>query len=664
VLVALVAQPCHGMVDSTAIPVGIFDVESTSTRRLAGYYVELKKEDHTCGSFLDLSTTHTAEECGEKARSMGATHGCPNKYFHWSPSNKKCACAADPCETKMQACGHDEMDLCRDGPAPAGHFDIYKSMEISGHCAEDEMDLCDGAPTLVETGKHCTNFVNMAEVGLFSPAHPDASLEKCSEVILMHGLQHGCSYTQEYFHYNLETGLCGCAKDHCDARTTATNWAVYKQPGWGHVWPVNTAGSCAEDEMDLCEGTCDEEEMDLCKDEVDKTYICHADEMDLCVDDVWHHHQDILEASTCSIDDEMDLCKDEDWRYVELGLCGLDEMDLCGEPTTTTTTTTITTTTTVRRRRTTTMTTTPKPTTTGTAAAAEVTKVAYTGALTIELAGATVAQVETATKKTLAEQFNVAEDAISVTAKKSRRLSQKRLLADAADTWSVDYTIIAEKEKAEQIATKVTELKKAPEKLLPKMKTELKAAGADTAKVDAMKVASFVADEVKYESAAYLVGSVTFYLPFAMADKVEAAVKKALAAVFSVPVDTVTVDAVESRRLSQARRLAAKDPNWSVTFAIATPAEIAAQVSLKMAELASDVSPLAEEIEKKMKAEGISDLVVKVMESVTFTATKAETTKQTTTEPAFETDGSYRKAGLLSIGLAILTSILTETLAA
>jgi len=106
----------------------------------------------------------------------------------------------------------------------------------------------------------------------------------------------------------------------------------------------------------------------------------------------------------------------------------------------------------------------------------------------VSLSGATKAQMETATKKTLAKHFGVAESKVTTTATKSRRLSEARNLADA---WSIDYSFTVPTSQAAAVETKVAATKTSSDAMKSVLKTELVTAGVDQTNVDAMTVSSF-----------------------------------------------------------------------------------------------------------------------------------------------------------------------------
>jgi len=112
----------------------------------------------------------------------------------------------------------------------------------------------------------------------------------------------------------------------------------------------------------------------------------------------------------------------------------------------------------------------------------------FTGKFTVSLSGATKAQMETATKKTLAKHFAVAESKVTTTATKSRRLSEARNLADA---WSIDYSFTVPTSQAAAVETKVAATKTSSAAMKSVLKTELVTAGVDQTNVDAMTVSSF-----------------------------------------------------------------------------------------------------------------------------------------------------------------------------
>merc|ERR1719247_2541481 len=79
----------------------------------------------------------------------------------------------------------------------------------------------------------------------------------------------------------------------------------------------------------------------------------------------------------------------------------------------------------------------------------------FTGKLTVSLSGATKAQMETATKASIAAHFGVAESGVTVTATESRRLSEARNLAGS---WSIAFSFTVPTSEAAAVETKVAAL--------------------------------------------------------------------------------------------------------------------------------------------------------------------------------------------------------------
>jgi hypothetical protein len=112
----------------------------------------------------------------------------------------------------------------------------------------------------------------------------------------------------------------------------------------------------------------------------------------------------------------------------------------------------------------------------------------FTGLLTVKVAGANKSQLETATKKSLAKHFDVAEASITTKATESRRLSEFRKLAG---TWSITYSFTVSAAKAAAVQSKADATKNSLTALTAELKTQLVAAGVPQTAVDAMTVSGF-----------------------------------------------------------------------------------------------------------------------------------------------------------------------------
>jgi hypothetical protein len=102
---------------------------------------------------------------------------------------------------------------------------------------------------------------------------------------------------------------------------------------------------------------------------------------------------------------------------------------------------------------------------------------------TVSLSGVNQTQVETATKATLAEHFGVKASAVTVTATKSRRLSEARNLKDS---WSIDYSFTVPTSEAAAVEKKVEATKTSSSVMTKVFKEQLVKAGVPKATVNAM----------------------------------------------------------------------------------------------------------------------------------------------------------------------------------
>ena len=142
-----------------------------------------------------LWTEGSLQSCVNLATGAARNQGlCTGLYINYA-AGKGCECAQDHCDDRT----------------PDQNFSIY--------LASEQRTLL--AYSLLQDGRHCTQYVNLRVSGLWTRG----SAHACMLLATGPGKPLGCQ--GNHFQYRASNGDCGCGTDACTEQTQHDFWAIY-----------------------------------------------------------------------------------------------------------------------------------------------------------------------------------------------------------------------------------------------------------------------------------------------------------------------------------------------------------------------------------------------------------------------------------------------------